>query len=536
MMDIDLIREPDWAWIETEEGSSALEKGTAGWRNSDAGLEFGIAGGVLGISISAPRTAVKRIVMRWKHGLRAGGGLQVYGDHWERGYGDLEWRQMVPERVMPWYAIIHDGAHSFGFGVKTGGRSFSHWRLDRNGVTLVSDISCGAEGVLLGSRILPAAEVVQYAGEEGESAHSAANRLCRSLCDTPVMPEQPIYGGNNWYYTYGVSSHEEVVADARFISELAEGLSNRPYMIIDDGWQINGNIPEYNGGPWVGNRKFPDMRGLAEEMSEAGVRPGIWFRPLLTSERVPESWILKGSADRCLDPSHPDVLRYVAEDMKTLVQWGFKLIKHDFSTFDLLGEWGFKMGSRPIGSRHSFSDRSRTTAEIIVDFYRAIADAASDALVIGCNTIGHLAAGLFAIQRTGDDTSGKGWERTRRMGINTLAFRMHQHGAFFSHDADCVALTSFTPWQESKQWLELVANSGTPLFLSAKPGSLDAEQTEAVRNAFRIASMPQPAAEPLDWLRTTCASRWKFGKREAEFDWYGEEGIREEERDSIWWK
>jgi alpha-galactosidase len=122
------------------------------------------------------------------------------------------------------------------------------------------------------------------------------------------------------------------------------------------------------------------------------------------------------------------------------------------------------------------------------------------------------------------------------MGINTLAFRMHQHGAFFSHDADCVALTPFTPWRESKQWLELVANSGTPLFLSVKPGSLDAVQTEAVRNAFRIASMPLPAAEPLDWLRTTCASRWKFGDREAEFDWHGEEGIREGEWDSIWWK
>ena len=37
--------------------------------------------------------------------------------------------------------------------------------------------------------------------------------------------------------------------------------------------------------------------------------------------------------------------------------------------------------------------------------------------------------------RTGDDTSGRIWERTRRMGVNTLAFRLPQHNAFYHIDA-----------------------------------------------------------------------------------------------------
>ncbi|MEV8547172.1 hypothetical protein [Streptomyces sp. NPDC051572] len=39
------------------------------------------------------------------------------------------------------------------------------------------------------------------------------------------------------------------------------------------------------------------------------------------------------------------------------------------------------------------SDRSRTSAEILVRLHRTIAEAAGDTVVIGCNTVGHLAAG-----------------------------------------------------------------------------------------------------------------------------------------------
>ena len=56
----------------------------------------------------------------------------------------------------------------------------------------------------------------------------------------------------------------------------------------------------------------------------------------------------------------------------------------------------------------------------------------------GCNTIGHLSVGLFDASRTGDDVSGREWERTRRMGVNTLAYRLPQHKTFFQLDADCV--------------------------------------------------------------------------------------------------
>src|ERR1035437_4327167 len=106
-------------------------------------------------------------------------------------------------------------------------------------------------------------------------------------------------------------------------------------------------------------------------------------------------------------------------------------------------------------------DSSKTNAEIILTMYQAIREATGETYIIGCNTISHLSAGMFELNRVGDDTSGNEWERTRKMGVNTLAFRGVQHGTFYAADCDCVGLTTKVPWAKNKQWMELVAKSGT---------------------------------------------------------------------------
>jgi hypothetical protein len=64
------------------------------------------------------------------------------------------------------------------------------------------------------------------------------------------------------------------------------------------------------------------------------------------------------------------------------------------------------MGAEPTVSGWSLHDRSRTNAEVILDLYKRIRETGGQkTLILGCNTIGHLAQGRFDIQRTGDDTS-----------------------------------------------------------------------------------------------------------------------------------
>jgi alpha-galactosidase len=141
-------------------------------------------------------------------------------------------------------------------------------------------------------------------------------------------------------------------------------------------------------------------------------------------------------------------------------------------------------------------------------------------MLLGCNTVGHLAAGLFELQRIGDDTSGRDWTRTRKMGVNTLAFRAAQHGSFFAIDADCVGLTKQIPWNLNRQWLDLLARSGTPLFVSAAPDALGEEQRAAIKQAFAVAAKQGPLLEPVDWLRNNEPEEWILEGRRVKYDWF----------------
>jgi alpha-galactosidase len=268
-------------------------------------------------------------------------------------------------------------------------------------------------------------------------------------------------------------------------------------------------------------------------MRRIGVQPGLWFRPLFTKERVDENWRLAHpNAAReytrrgayTLDPTVPEVAAKIRETTSLFDRWAYKLLKHDFSTYDLFGRWGFNMGAEITDSGWHFADGTKTNAEIVGRLYRDIRQGAGNALVIGCNSIGHIGAGIFELQRIGDDTSGRDWNRTRKMGVNTLAFRACQHNNFFAVDADCVGLTKQIPWQLNREWLQLLAFSGTPLFVSAAPDALGSEQRDALRQAFATASVKRTTAEPLDWLRNTEPAKWQNGGETKQFDWWGENG------------
>jgi alpha-galactosidase len=518
---------PNLVQVFSESGSMNLQNSGSRWQREDVEVgTFREANGFF-ITLQSPKNAVLRIHLRWQLNLPAN--LQYLGDAWERSYGDLAWRGMEPERVMPWYFLAFDGSSTAACGVKTRAAALCFWQVDPAGVSLWLDTRNGGCGVKLGSRQLRVASVVTEFYRETKP-FAAAKRFCRSLSPTCLMPETPVYGGNNWYYAYGKSSAADIRDDSARIADFALSNANRPFMVIDDGWE-----PNPTAGPWShGNALFPDMAHLAATMRRIGVRPGLWMRPLFTNEETPKGWRLNSpnaavefSNRRAytIDPSVPEALQQIQQDVRTTASWGYELIKHDFSTYDLLGRWGFKMGSAITDSGWGFADQSRTTAEIIVAFYRAMREAAGSALLVGCNTMGHLGAGFFELQRTGDDTSGRDWNRTRKMGVNTLAFRGAQHGAFFAVDADCVGITRQIPWSFNRQWLDLLARGGTPLFVSAAADAIGPEQRSAIREAFATAARPEPVAEPVDWMQNTEPQEWILNGKPTKFQWFEAAGV-----------
>ena len=293
-------------------------------------------------------------------------------------------------------------------------------------------------------------------------------------------------------------------------------------MVIDDGWSIHSVC-----GPWTSNEKFGDMKSLADEMKSMGVRPGLWFRPLHDAkayEEHPEWRIHKGPDKQTLtflDPSHPEVKAYLHGEMTKLREWGFELVKHDFSTYDMFDRFGFDLnGKLAVSDDWTFYDDTKTSAEIILEFYHILREAAGDMVLIGCNTVSHLSAGIFEINRTGDDTSGKTWSRTRAIGVNTLAFRLCQNRAFYMVDADCVGiLEDNIDWSLNRQWLELLAKSGTPLFVSMQPKAVTEIMKKDLEDAFVLNSVQENMAEPMDWMYNNQPQEWMIDGKEYSFDW-----------------
>ncbi len=526
---LDLLRVPDAVTAYTSfakmlpAGRIALRATGSKWASGRILVESVVDHNALMLTLAAPSTSIVAVHVRWR--ALTARDLRALGDAWERSYGDLGWRDLVPERVMPWYFATSDGFACHGYGVKTDAAALCFWQLDPEGVSLWLNVANGGNGVELGQRRLTMATVVSRRGVEGEHSVDAVAGLCRAMCARTSRPTVPIYGANDWNYSYGQSTADSILRDTDFISELSPGGGPRPFSVIDEGW--------HNGTP-----PWPDMGKLAHDIKQRKARPGIWIRPLRAPRDAAPGLLLPvarfgekkdRAAELAYDPTIPEAQERIRAKVEEITSWGYEMLKHDFTTYDLLGQWGFEMGPLPTLPGWSLHDRSRTNAEVIAGLYGMLREAAGEGTLIdGCNTVVHLGQGVFDLQRTGDDTSGREWERTRRMGVNTLAFRLPQHGICYSVDADMVGITDSVPWEFNRQWLEVLARSGTATIVAPGPAARGPEQRAALRDAFAIAAAGGIAARPVDWMETSTPERWqpggKAGAQELRYRWSGMDG------------
>jgi alpha-galactosidase len=519
----DLNRVPDTISAVLESGTVELQPGADNlWRGGGVTVSIRKQHGGLTVELTAPEIGVKNLLLRWKANLAPE--WKYLGDAWERAYGDLEWKPLDGRRVMPWYFLASNGKLTHGYGVKTGPSALCHWTADASGITLHADVRCGGSSVLLGQRQLEVCTVICRRGHAGETPFAAAEAFCGQMCAKPRLPTHPVYGFNDWYCSYGNDTAEEFLKNAGFMAALAPKNQVRPFAVVDDGWEEEvERTTKSNYWKRINPRfsKSLDMPQFAESIRGLGERPGLWFRPLLSPPDCPKNWRLARDS-KILDPTVPEVRSYVIEKVSRFKEWGFELVKHDFTTFDLLGKWGMDMGDEVTSSGWSFADRSLTTAEVIRNLYLDIRKAAGPkTLILGCNVIGHLSAGIFEMQRIGDDTSGREWDRTRKMGVNSLAFRAPQHNHFFAVDADCAGQTTADslPWEKNSQWLELLAHSGTVFFTSFPRNILNPAQELDLKSALSAAAKDQPLAQPLDWMNNRTPEHWLLDGKAAIFSW-----------------
>ena len=495
----------------------------------------------VGVSIAADGVVnvksegkVDEVTLVWRR--RHSPETRFFRNDWERTYCEAGWTTVAADAGMgsAWYCMVReDDGRVDGWGVEVQPNALCWWQVTPEEIRLTLDVRAGATPVNLGGRTLKAAKLVMRRGEPSERAWTATRLFCRMMCPSPRLPESPVYGYNDWYCAYGDNTATNFLADAGLVVSLCEGLENRPYVVMDDGWQKNSPPvvrPLGHGasgwGPWdeAGERFGMKMKPFAEAVAKLGAKPGLWYRPYRAWDDVPAEMRLK-SNPIFFDPSAAGVTEQLASDIGRFRSWGMKLVKIDYLVGDVAGAMSFprRVGGRPIKSDRVWRDDSRTTCEVLLEQYRAMREAAGDGVVlIACNAFDHLVAGIFDVQRTGGDTSGLKWAQTRDFGINTLAARSPHDKAFYAADADCVGLAwdGAVDWTLNSQWLDLVSRSGTPLFVSWRRSLATPPVREALRKAFARASRPMETAEPLDWETSLTPVDWRMADGEpAHYVW-----------------
>ena len=147
-------------------------------------------------------------------------------------------------------------------------------------------------------------------------------------------------GWNSWYELWDGVTEQDVrdnapLAKAALAPKLPAGTKLR--IVVDDGW-------EKLWGEWEPNGKFSSgLDGLSKDLHAQGFEMGVWLAPLLVHESSAlvsshPDWFVKDAVYkhlsngnmRVLDVTNPGAADHLKSVIKTIVGWGYDLLKIDF--------------------------------------------------------------------------------------------------------------------------------------------------------------------------------------------------------------
>lgn len=194
------------------------------------------------------------------------------------------------------------------------------------GFTLVGGITDGTrerrvtyEGKLVGDELhlttrrqadSPLIEMVAHRAPPGEGAYPARLPL-PSLHEIPEngLARTPPMGWNSWNKFAGRVNDEDVREMADAMASNGMKAAGYQYVNIDDTWQgsrdAQGNITP--------NKKFPDMKALAEYVHSKGLKIGIYSSP---------------GPNTCA--GYEGSFGHEEQDARTYAAWGFDYLKYDW--------------------------------------------------------------------------------------------------------------------------------------------------------------------------------------------------------------
>ena len=342
------------------------------------------------------------------------------GYYWERSSRRPgAWRGGSAEtRPMPWYVMAWDGTRTSGYGVATGPRAFGFGIRG----SLRSHVVGGRAKRRGGAVQLGEREVECVRGPCAAGCRRGSRRFVATRESLPAPPARLLSCPICWSSGPTTGTTPTATAIRTFCCRRPRSSRrSRPaaitgwWSVVDDGWSPDG----VEKGMWNrGNARFGDMETFARRLRT----PGAATRHLVSVRCWPRHRDRQRSAclrdARFLDPQpgrRPGDCG--GGHAPACAPGGYRLIKHDYSSFGHHGPVGLRHGCPPsTPDDWHFADRTRTTAEHPCFSSTArLRDAAGRTRhppsAATRSVIFRLACSRSS--RIGDDVSGRAWDRTR---------------------------------------------------------------------------------------------------------------------------
>ncbi|MES2462131.1 MAG: putative Ig domain-containing protein, partial [Armatimonadota bacterium] len=189
-------------------------------------------------------------------------------------------------------------------------------------------------GIIRGTVAQPGEYKVKLTARNVKGSH---DKILKIVIGDKIALTPPL-GWNSWNSWAGSIDQEKVIRSARVI--VSSGLINHgwSYVNIDDTWQGERTGPDR---ALMANAKFPDMKGLCDELHRMGLKAGIYSTPWITSyashpggsSDTPEGSWTKAQGN---DEHHRiGKFHFADADAKQWASWGFDYLKYDWNPNDV---------------------------------------------------------------------------------------------------------------------------------------------------------------------------------------------------------
>lgn len=408
-----------------------------------------------------------------------------------------------------------------------------HSTATDQGLTITGRLEFGRLRIKPGQSVVTDAFVIGQFADARQGLETYADTIANvNQIKLPSIPS----GYCSWYSSpHGGASNEKAMAELAAFCNKELAKHGFDTILVDDQWQgpaiakgsVIGTGPTGNFTRHDPQGPYPSgMKANADNLTDHGLRPGLWFTPFSWDPRDPllrehQDWFVKkvdGSlyevlwAGWCLDMTHPDARAFLSDAVRRIThEWGYRYLKPDAMWCGLAAKCTYP-GTAFVDDNFGdavFHDPYQTGIEAYRAGIRTLREAAAPGTYIAaCNVAQNFrsmggAMGLVDAMRIGPDT-GADWNAILpNFHLGTRLYFLHNR--VWHNDPDCLMVRAPLTLTQARSFASWIAISGSLNLVSEWLPGLPSERLECVKR-----SMPNTglAARPLDLFAQMPARIW----------------------------